>query len=98
MGANHGRKPWTQIMDANHGRKLWTQKSEGGRFLNRPPSPFCHILCHTSCQEIRTACLSRRAKSPLFGQGKVILKENSWYTQAYAARNCTEYPKVHRLY
>ena len=75
MGANHGRRPWAQIIGANHGSKK--ARADGFKTVVR-------LLQPTSIH--------------LFGQGKVILKENSWYTQAYAARNCTEYPKVHRLY
>ena len=66
MGANHGRKPWTQIMDANHGRKLWTQKSEGGRF--KKPSALAFLsysLSHIESRNSHRLPQSTGEKPPL---------------------------------
>ena len=82
-------------MDANHGREPWTQKARADGFKTVRPRLFVIFsVTHRFKLFVR---LLQPTSPHLFGQGKIILKENSWYTQAYAARNCTEYPKVHRL-
>lgn len=78
-------------MGANHGSK---KARADGLNTVRPRLFVIFSVTHRFKIFVR---LLQPTSIHLFGQGKVILKENSWYTQAYAARNCTEYMKVHRL-
>ena len=80
MGVKHGSKPWVQ----NHGRKLWTQimganygrkKAKADGFKTVRPRLFV-IFSVTHRFKIFVRLL-QPTSIHLFGQEKIILKENS---------------------